>query len=111
MTVTTQAFTKEIWDFLCDLTNVERPTQDVLLEALAVAAGRCVVCSVAAPDRRGVTRDLCATIERYVSVVSVHTANIEATGQPKFNSASSSSTTTPIPAIAAAWADDLQQAI
>jgi hypothetical protein len=79
MTDPTETLAKKIWDSLHDLIHVERPTQDVLLEALAVAVGHCVVCSVKAYDRREVTRDLGATIARYVSVVSGRTPDVEAT--------------------------------
>ena len=70
MTDPTHTLATKIWDSLYDVIHTERPTQDVLLEALAVTVGHCVVCSVTAHERRQTSRDLGATIERYVSVVS-----------------------------------------
>jgi hypothetical protein len=56
-------------DCLHDLIQSERPTQDILLGALGLAAAHCVVCNVPTYDQPEAASDLAARIEIAVPII------------------------------------------
>ena len=63
------ALGKKISDCLHDLIQSERPTKDVLLGALGLAAAHCVVCNVPTYDQPDAAIDLAARIESAVPII------------------------------------------
>jgi hypothetical protein len=60
---------RKIADCLHDLIQSERPTKDVLLGALGLAAAHCVVCNIPTYDQPDAAIDLAKRIESAVPII------------------------------------------
>jgi putative DNA-invertase from lambdoid prophage Rac len=63
---------KNIFHHLHELIQAERPTQDVMREALALAVGHCVVCNVVVYDQSVATDAILATVESAMEMLQSH---------------------------------------